>query len=98
MEELGLGYSLNDSDAEEEGKDAGDQASDKEEGEEQLAIKEMLEQEGFIMSEGGGGKDDAQVHDNTSLKYKLLDELHMADQNNPIHQQYSEFEMLAKAG
>ena len=99
MQELGLGYSLNDSDSEEESKKTSGESSQ----EEQREAQEFAEAEGATVSAeeggGGGGKvEKVKVRDNMSLEYKLLDDLHIADQNNPIHQQYSELEMLAKAG
>lgn len=98
MEELGLSYPLNDSDSDEENKEVSDKPSEEGESEEEP----FAEEEGVTLAaEKGGGRrkvEKVKVRDNTSLDYKLLDELFIADQNNPIHQQYSELEMLAKAG
>ena len=98
MEELGLSYPLNDSDSDEENKEVSDKPSEEGESEEEP----FAEEEGVTLAaEKGGGRrkvEKVKVQDNTSLDYKLLDELFIADQNNPIHQQYSELEMLAKAG
>lgn len=98
MEELGLSYPLNDSDSDEENKEVSDKPSKEGESEDEP----FSEEEGVTLAaEKGGGRrkvEKVKVRDNTSLDYKLLDELFIADQNNPIHQQYSELEMLAKAG
>ena len=98
MEELGLSYPLNDSDSDEENKATPSKSSQEGEGEEEP----FVEEEGVTAATGKGesGKkvEKVKVRDNTSLDYKLLDDLYIADQNNPIHQQYSELEMPAKAG
>lgn len=93
MEELGLGYSLNDSETDEEGR-----------GEK---LDEDTDHPSFIVGpvddekEEEGEKEETtgrerKIRDNTSLEYKLLDDLYLHEQNT-LHQHYSELEMLAKA-
>ncbi|XP_070194753.1 membralin-like [Littorina saxatilis] len=98
MEELGLGYSLNESDAEEEGKETTEKHPEDEESEDpHLTATAKDEEWAHVDAETGGRKKDAKVRDNTSLDYTLLEELYITDQSNAIHQQYTELEMLAKA-
>ncbi|XP_076440829.1 membralin-like isoform X2 [Babylonia areolata] len=101
IEELGLGYSLNDSDPEEEGKEAAALSEEVTPGDEGHSQVDLYPGHSHSPQTQVGEEEeeeemDVKVVDNTTLENKLLDDLHLPDQT-AVHQQYSELEMLAKA-
>jgi hypothetical protein len=101
MEELGLGYPISDTESEHDDGHEGAERTEREEHHAYPSLSGAVENGdgGLIVDTGpGGGGEDGKGHDNMSLDYKLLDELYRHQDQSTIHQQYSELEMLAKAG
>jgi hypothetical protein len=101
MEELGLGYPISDTESEHDDSHEGAERTEGEDHHAYPSLSRAVENGdgGLIVDTGpGGGGEEGKGHDNTSLDYKLLDELYRHQDQSTIHQQYSELEMLAKAG